>query len=61
MERPSDTTPVESDEPDEPIVEEVAHGRSSATPFLVLGGVAATIWAAVVLVAGGVLLLWWLV
>lgn len=45
---------------EEPLEETVARGSSGATPFLVLGSVAATIWAVVAVVAGGVFLLWWL-
>ena len=40
--------------------EAVARGRASETPFVLLGGVAAVIWAVVGLVAAAVLLLWWL-
>ncbi len=45
---------------EEPLDEKVARGRSGAAPFLLLGSVAITIWAFVAVVAGGVLLLWWL-
>jgi hypothetical protein len=41
-------------------VREVARGRSTRTPFLVLGSVAATVWTAAALIAGVALLLWWL-
>jgi hypothetical protein len=41
-------------------VREVARGRSTRTPFLVLGSVAATVWAVAALIAGVALLLWWL-
>jgi hypothetical protein len=38
----------------------VARGRSSGTPFVLLGGVALVIWSFVALVAIALLLLWWL-
>ena len=41
--------------------ETVTHGRSPATPFLLLGGVAATVWAIAAVVALAALLIWWLV
>jgi hypothetical protein len=41
-------------------VREVTRGRSTRTPFLVLGSVAATVWAVAALIAGVALLLWWL-
>jgi hypothetical protein len=41
-------------------VREVARGRSTRTPLLVLGSVAATVWAAAALLVGVALLLWWL-
>jgi hypothetical protein len=49
-----------ADERREDEVREVARGRSSRTPFLVLGSVAATVWAVAALIAGVALLLWWL-
>ena len=42
-------------------VREVARGKSTRTPFLVLGSVAATIWMVAALVVGVALLLWWLI
>jgi hypothetical protein len=41
-------------------VREVARGKSTRTPFLVLGSVAATVWTAAALIVGVALLLWWL-
>jgi hypothetical protein len=41
-------------------VREVARGRSTRTPFVVLGSVAATVWAVAALIVGVTLLLWWL-
>jgi hypothetical protein len=55
-----ESRPESPGQPEEPLDEKVARGRSGATPFLALGGVAFTIWAVVAVVAGGVLLLWWL-
>ena len=49
-----------TEEPREDEVREVARGRSTRTPFLVLGSVAATVWAVAALIAGVALLLWWL-
>lgn len=39
----------------------VARGRSPATPFVLLGGVATLVWLAVAVVSLAVLLTWWLV
>ncbi len=47
-------------EPASPIEEVVGQGRTAATPFLLLGGVALFIWAVVAVVVAGLLLLWWL-
>ena len=41
-------------------VREVARGKSTRTPFLVLGSVAATVWGVAALIVGVALLLWWL-
>jgi hypothetical protein len=41
-------------------VREVARGRSTRTPFVLLGSVAATVWSVAALIAGVALLLWWL-
>lgn len=41
-------------------VREVARGRSTRTPFVLLGSVAATVWGVAALIAGVALLLWWL-
>lgn len=41
-------------------VREVARGRSTRTPFLLLGSVAVTVWGVAALIAGIALLLWWL-
>jgi hypothetical protein len=49
-----------ADERREDEVREVARGRSTRTPFLVLGSVAATVWGIAALLAGVALLLWWL-
>jgi hypothetical protein len=48
------------DERREDEVREVARGRSTRTPFLVLGSVAATVWGVAALIVGVALLLWWL-
>jgi hypothetical protein len=39
----------------------VARGRAASTPFVLLGGVAAVVWAAVAIISLAVLLTWWLV
>jgi hypothetical protein len=49
-----------ADERREDEVREVARGRSTRTPFLVLGSVAATVWGVAALIVGVALLLWWL-
>jgi hypothetical protein len=49
-----------SEERREDEVREVARGRSTRTPFLVLGSVAATVWAVAALIIVVALLLWWL-
>ena len=41
-------------------VREVARGKSTRTPFLVLGSVAATVWGVAALIVGVALVLWWL-
>jgi hypothetical protein len=41
-------------------VREVARGRSTRTPFLVLGSVASTVWLVAGLIVGVALLLLWL-
>ena len=46
--------------PDESVEDAVRRGRWSATPFVLLGSVALTIWLVVGVVAGIVLLVWWL-
>jgi hypothetical protein len=43
-----------------PVEDAVTRGRSAGTPFVLLGGVALTIWTVVALVAAVLLLLWWL-
>jgi hypothetical protein len=48
------------DERREDEVREVARGKSTRTPFLVLGSVAATVWGVAALIVGVALLLWWL-
>lgn len=52
--------PVEPASPAGPLEEEVVRGREAGTPFVLLGGVMATVWAVVALVALGLLALWWL-
>jgi hypothetical protein len=42
------------------VEETVRRGRWAGTPFVLLGGVAATIWLVVGAVAALVLLVWWL-
>jgi hypothetical protein len=49
-----------ADERREDEVREVARGKSTRTPFLVLGSVAATVWGVAALIVGVALLLWWL-
>ena len=46
--------------PDESVEDAVRRGKWSATPFVLLGSVALTIWLVVGVVAGIVLLVWWL-
>ena len=46
--------------PDESVEDAVRRGRWSGTPFVLLGSVALTIWLVVGIVAGVVLLVWWL-
>ena len=58
---PVDAPDLESSEPVGPTEEKLARGRASTTPFVLLGSVAATIWSVLALVAGAVLLVWWLV
>lgn len=53
---PAEDTPREGDS----VEDVVRRGRWSGTPFVALGSVAAVVWLTVALVAGGVLLLWWL-
>ena len=48
------------DEPESP-EESVARGRASGTPFALLGGTALVIWTIVVVIAGVLLVVWWLV
>jgi hypothetical protein len=48
------------DERREDEVREVARGKSTRTPFLILGSVAATVWGVAALIVGIALLLWWL-
>jgi hypothetical protein len=49
-----------ADEPQQDEVREVARGRSSRTPLMLLGSVAATVWGVAALIAGVAILLWWL-
>ena len=53
---PADDAPL----PDESVEDAVRRGRWSATPFVLLGSVALTVWLVVGVVAGIVLLVWWL-
>ena len=46
--------------PDESVEDAVRRGKWSGTPFVLLGSVALTIWLVVGVVAGIVLLVWWL-
>jgi hypothetical protein len=55
-----DAPDLEPSEQAGPTEEKLARGRASSTPFLLVGSVAATIWSALALIAGAVLLVWWL-
>ena len=46
--------------PDESLEDVVRRGRWSGTPFVLLGSIAVTIWLVVGVVAGIVLVVWWL-
>jgi hypothetical protein len=59
--RQAEVDPPEPSKPAGPTEEALAQGRSPGTPFVLLGGVALAIWTAVALVAGALLLLWWLI
>ena len=54
--QPSDDSPGTG----ESVEDAVRRGRWSGTPFVLLGSVAVTIWLVVGVVAGIVLLVWWL-
>ena len=54
--QPADDAPG----PEESVEDAVRRGRWSGTPFVLLGSVALTIWLVVAVVAGIVLLVWWL-
>ena len=54
--QPADDAPL----PEESVEDAVRRGRWSGTPFVLLGSVALTIWLVVAVVAGIVLLVWWL-
>ena len=56
QELPTEDTPQAG----ETVEDVVRRGRWSGTPFVVLGSVALTIWLVVGVVAGLVLLVWWL-
>lgn len=58
---PVDAPDLEPSDPAGPTEEKLARGRASSTPFILLGSVAATIWIVLALVAGAVLLVWWIV
>jgi hypothetical protein len=58
--RQAEVDPPEPSEPAGPTEEALTQGRSPGTPFVLLGGVALVIWSVVAIVAGGLLLLWWL-
>lgn len=51
--------PVESTG-DKPTQQALARGRAAGTPFALLGSVATAIWSVLALVAGAVLVVWWL-
>jgi hypothetical protein len=50
----------ESDRRDEPVAEAARRGQWWGTPFVVLGSVATVVWLVAGLIAGGLLLIWWL-
>ena len=52
--------PDDAPQPGECVEDAVRRGRWSGTPFVLLGSVALTIWLVVGIVAGIVLLVWWL-
>jgi len=56
QELPTEDTPQAG----ETVEDVVRRGRWSGTPFVLLGSVALTIWLVVGVVAGLVLLVWWL-
>ena len=56
QEEPADDAPG----PEESVEDAVRRGKWSGTPFVLLGSVALTIWLVVAVVAGIVLLVWWL-
>ena len=56
QEAPTEDTPQAG----ETVEDAVRRGRWSGTPFVLLGSVALTIWLVVGVVAGLVLLVWWL-
>ena len=58
---PVDAPDLEPSKPAGPTEEQLARGRASTMPFVLLGSVAATIWSVLALIAGAVLLVWWLV
>lgn len=52
--------PDDAPQPGESVEDAVRRGRWSGTPFVLLGSVALTIWLVVGIVAGIILLVWWL-
>jgi hypothetical protein len=48
----------EGSDPNESLETEVAAGRSTRTPFLLLGGVALIVWLTAALIAGVILVIW---
>jgi hypothetical protein len=50
----------ESERRDEPVAEAARRGQWWATPFVVLGSVAAVVWLVAGLITGALLLIWWL-
>ena len=56
QEPPTEDTPQAG----ETVEDVVRRGRWSGTPFVLLGSIALTIWLVVGVVAGLVLLVWWL-
>jgi hypothetical protein len=45
---------------DEPVAEAARRGQWWATPFVILGSVAAVVWIVAGIITGALLLIWWL-